>query len=125
VINCKVIVRKQLLVVMNKLCGIASGDRIKENILEWVMRLMTVSLDVTITPAVEERSLLWTTRDNLHTWFLGFKEFLLNFEFATLDGTGELIFSPEMLCWVVNVDETKVSLDGSNTQAGGHLAMSF
>ena len=70
-VNCEVIVRKQLLVVVNKLCDIASGDRIKENMLERVIRLMTVSLDVTIAPAVEERWLLWTTRDNLHTWFLG------------------------------------------------------
>ena len=61
----------------------------------------------------------------LHTWFLGFKEFLLNFKFAMLDGTGELIFSPEMLRRVVNVDETKASLDGSNTQAGRRPAMSF
>jgi hypothetical protein len=83
--------------VVNKLCGIASGDRIKENMLERVMQSMTVSLDVTIALAVKERRLLWTTRDNLHTWLLGFKEFLLNFEFALLDGTGELIFSPKML----------------------------
>ena len=89
------------------------------------MRSTTVSLDVTVAPAVEERRLLWTTHDNLHTWFLGFKDFLLKFGFATLDGTGELIFTPEMLCRTINVDETKASLDGSNTQAGGRPAMSF
>ena len=95
-VNCKVIVRKQLLVVMNKLFGIACGDHIKDNTLERVMRSTTVSLDVTIEPAVEERRLLWTTHNNLNTWFLGFKEFLLKFGFATLDdNTGELIFSPE------------------------------
>ncbi len=124
-VNCEVIVQKQLLVVVNKLCGIVSGDRIKENMLERVMRSPTVSLDVTIAPAVRERRLLWTTRDNLHTWFLDFKEFLLNFEFTTLDGTRELIFSPKMLCRVVNVDETNALLDGSNTQAGGRPTMSF
>ena len=117
--------RKQLLVAVNKLCGITSGDRIKENMLEWVMRSTTVSLDVTVAPAVEERRLLWTTHDNLHTWFLGFKDFLLKFAFAMLDGTGELIFSPEMLRRTINVDETKALLDGSNTQAGGRPAMSF
>ena len=91
-VNCEVIVRKQLLVAVNKLCGITSGDHIKENMLERVMQLTTVSLDVTITPAVKKRRLLCTTRDNLHTWFLGFKEFLLKFGFATLDdNTGELI----------------------------------
>ena len=78
-VNCKVIVRKQLLVVVNNLCGIASVDRIKEKMLEQVMRLTTVSLNVTIAPAVKERRLLWTTFVNLHAWFLGFKEFLLKF----------------------------------------------
>ena len=111
--------------MVNKLCGIASGDRIKENMLEQVMRSTTVSLDVTIAPAVEERRLLWTKHDNLHMWFLGFKEFLLKFGFTTLDdNTGELIFSPEMLCRIINADKTKASLDGSNTQAGGRPAMS-
>jgi hypothetical protein len=33
---------------VNKLYGIVSGDRIKENMLERVMRSTTVSLDVTI-----------------------------------------------------------------------------
>ena len=80
---------------------------------------MTVSLNVTIAPEVKERRLLWTTGNNLHMWFLGFKEFLLKFGFATLeDNTGELIFSPEMLHWIINVNETKASLDRSNTQAG-------
>ena len=112
--------------MVNKLCGIASGDRIKDNMLEWVMRSTKVSLNVTIAPAVEERRLLWTTFVNLHTWFLGFKKFLLKFGFAPLDdGTGELIFSPEMLRRIVSVDETKASLDGSNTQAGGCPAMSY
>ena len=41
-VNCEVIVQKQLLVAVNKLCGIASGDRIKENMLERVMRSTTV-----------------------------------------------------------------------------------
>jgi len=124
-VNCEVVVRKQLLVAVNKLCGIASGDRIKENMLERVMRSTTVSLDVTVAPAFEERRLLWTTHDNLLTWFLGFKDFLLKFGFAMLDGTGELIFSPEMLRRTINVHETKALLDGSNTQAGGRPAMSF
>ena len=103
-VNCEVVVRKQLLVAVNKLCGIASGDRIKENMLERVMRSTTVSLDVTVAPAFEERRLLWTTHDNLHMWFLGFKDFLLKFAFAMLNGTRELIFSPEMLHRTINVD---------------------
>ena len=37
-LNCDVIVQKQLLVVVNKMCGIASIDHIKENMLNQVMR---------------------------------------------------------------------------------------
>jgi hypothetical protein len=58
-------------------------------------------------------------------WFLGFKDFLLKFGFATLNGTGELIFSPEMRRRTINVDKTKALLDGSNTKAGGRPVMSF
>jgi len=67
-VNCEVIPQKQLLVVVNKLCGIgSSGNHIKKNMLERVMRSTTVSLVITITPAVKERRLLWTTCNNLHT----------------------------------------------------------
>jgi hypothetical protein len=42
-VNCEVIPRKQLLVTVNKLCGIASsGNRIKENMLERVIEEATV-----------------------------------------------------------------------------------
>ena len=67
------IVRKQLLVVVNKMCGIASIYRIKENMLDQVMRSTPVSFDAIVAPPVEERRLLWTTYDNLHTWFMSFK----------------------------------------------------
>jgi hypothetical protein len=88
-LNCKVIVRKQLLVVVNKMCSIASIDSIKENMLDGLMRLMPVSFEAIIAPPVEERRLIWTTYDNLHTWFMSFKEFCIKFEFATPKCNGE------------------------------------
>ena len=54
-LTCKVIVRKQLLVVVNKMCGIASIDRIEENMLDRVMRSTPVSYDAIVAPPVEER----------------------------------------------------------------------
>ncbi len=47
-VNCKVIVWKQLLVVVNEMRRIKSIDQIKENMLEWVMRATTVSFDLTV-----------------------------------------------------------------------------
>ena len=45
---------KQLLVVANTMWGIKSDNKIKENMLNQVMRLTTVSLDITVTLAVKE-----------------------------------------------------------------------
>ena len=66
--HCEAIVRKQLVVVANELCAIVSGNRIKENMLEQMLPTTTVSLDVMVAPAVEERQVLWTTYVNLHGW---------------------------------------------------------
>ena len=119
------IVWKQLLVVIHKMCGIASIDRIKENMLDRAMRLTPVSVDAIVVPPVEERGLLWTTYDNLHTWFMSFKEFCFKFKFATPNCNGDAVFLPETLRRVANVDETDFSLDGIDTQAGGRPAMSY
>ena len=91
-VNCKVILWKQLLVVVNTLWRIKSNNKIKENMLKRVMRSATVLLDATVTPAVKESKLLWMMYDNLHTWFISFKEFLLKFEFAMLDENKDLVF---------------------------------
>jgi len=104
-LNCEVIVQKQLLVVVNKMCNFASIDRIKENMLDRVMQSPPVSFDAIATPPVEERRLLWTTCDNLHTWFMSFKEFCLKFKFSTPDCNGDAVLTPEMLRHIANVDE--------------------
>ena len=86
------IVRKQLLVVVNKMCSIASIDSIKENMLDGLMRLMPVSFEAIVAPPVEERRLIWTTYDNLHTWFMSFKEFCFKFKFAMPSCNGDAVF---------------------------------
>ncbi len=91
-LNCEVIVWKQLLAVVNKMCGIASISNIKENMLDRVMWSTPVSVDVIVTLLVEERRLLWTTYDSLHTWFMSFKEFCFKFKFATSNCNGDAFF---------------------------------
>ena len=63
------IVRKQLLVVVNTMCGIESDNKIKENMLDWVMWSTTVLLGITFVPEIEGSRLLGTTYNNLHMWF--------------------------------------------------------
>jgi hypothetical protein len=89
------------------------------------MRSTPVSFDAVVTPPVKERRLLWTTYDNLHTWFMSCKEFCFKFEFATPDCNGDAVFLPEMLHRIANVNKTELSLNGSETQVGGRPAMSY
>jgi hypothetical protein len=69
-LNSKVIVQKQLLIVLNELCGIKSDICVKENMLERVMAATTILLNVNIMVAIEERCLMWITNDNLFKWFM-------------------------------------------------------
>jgi hypothetical protein len=124
-VNCKVIVWKKLLVVVNGMCRIKSINQIKENMLKQVMRLMTVSFNVAVALPVKERRLLWTMYNKLHVWFMRFKEFVIKFGYAVLDGNGELVFLSELLRRIPNMDEMETLLKGSNTQAGGGPAMSY
>jgi hypothetical protein len=57
-LNCEVIVRKQLLVMVNKMCGINSIDHTKENMLDRVMQSTPTSFDAIVAPPVKERKLL-------------------------------------------------------------------
>ena len=60
-------------------------------------------------------------------WFANFWTFLLEKGFAQDGGEGEeeLVFEEEQLRCIINIDETEISLDGSNTNAGGWPPVSF
>jgi len=105
-----------LMIMFNKLCGVTSSKgRVKENIFERVMRAMNVLLNASLSPAVEDRRVRWTTYSSLHAWFVSFKAFLVEFGFATIGSDGRLVISEATLHRIANVDKTEVSLDGSKT----------
>ena len=125
-VNKDHIERNMLMIMFNKLCGMTSSKgRVKENMFERVMWAMNVSLNASVSPAVEDRRVRWTTYSNLHAWFVSFKAFLIVFSFATIGSNGRLVILEAMLHWIINVNETEVSLDGSKTNAGGRPAVSF
>jgi hypothetical protein len=82
-LNSEVIVRKQLLIVLNELCGIKSDICVKENMLKRVMVATTVSINVNVVVAVKERRLMWMAHNNLFKWFMSFKAFPQKYGFAT------------------------------------------
>ena len=70
-------------------------------------------------------SVRWMTYTNLNVWFDNFRAFLIEFDFAGVGDNGEPTFTEVQLRRIMNVDETEISLDVSNSRAGGRPAMSF
>jgi hypothetical protein len=71
---------------------------------------------------IELRRQIWTTYGNLTTWFDGWESFMVNKGFATRENDGNIIFSPSQMRHIINLDETKLSLEGSDGGIGGRPA---
>jgi hypothetical protein len=118
--------RPTLMMAVNTCCGVAPAEcRAKHSLYDRVMKSTNVSLNADVSPAVEERRVRWTTYANLLAWFNNFRAFLIEFDFAGVGDDGELMFTEAQLRQIMNVDETEISLDASNTRAGGRPAVSF
>ncbi len=66
------------------------------------------------------------TYQNLKLWFDCWVNFLVEYGFAMMyDADGELIIDAELMHRILNMDETCLSLDGSNGNRGGHLTVTY
>jgi hypothetical protein len=81
------------------------------------MKSTIVLLNADVSPAVEERHVRWR--------FNNFRAFLIEFDFAGVGDNGEPTFTKAQLRRIMNVYKTEISLDASNTRAGGRPAVSF
>jgi len=125
-VNSNVVHRKVLMALINAVCGIESLGEEKKTMLERVLRSTYVKLDATYALQVEEPRLRWLTRSNLELWGNGWKVFLVEMGFATRDASSGKVFIPDdQLSRIGNVDESRVSLDSSNTSAGGRPCLTF
>jgi len=90
-----------------------------------LMRDISLNVNVTTTNTkMEMRRLLWSTYNNINTWFDLLKEELIELGFAraaTIDDdvVGELVFLDGELDRILNIDESEVTTDGTNKLAGG------
>ncbi len=73
----------------------------------------------------EDRHVRWTTYQNLKLWFDSWENFLVEFGFTTHDTDGELVTAQELMHQILNIDETCLSLDGSNGNRGGCPAVTY
>ena len=73
----------------------------------------------------EERRVLWTTYNNLKMWFHNWGEDLVKLGFAYKDAKGGVIIPKEQLRRILNINETCLSLDGSDNVRGGRPTTYF
>ena len=126
--HCVVLERNNFIRAVNDCCGVSSAgsEELKKSLFLRAMRSTNVSLSATVVPAIEERRIRWTTFGNLQKWFVGWRKFLLKYEFTTVGPDGdELLFELDQLRRILNVDEIEISLDGSSSRVGGRPAVTF
>ncbi len=81
-------------------------------------------LELTKEMQQECRRSFWTTYANLNDWFDAWEKFVIEKGFATCNSDGSIEFSEEQRRQIINMDETKFSVDGSDGGVGGHPSLS-
>ncbi len=80
-------------------------------------------LDISNVLTQECNRIFWTTYLNLNQWFDSWELFCMYQGFATRNSDGALFFPVEQRRRIINLDETKFSVDGSGGVVGGRPAL--
>jgi len=88
-------------------------------LLNCVVRDTAIDINAVKLNCAEDWHIRWTTYQNLTLWFDSWEAFLIDYGLATTSQTGELIIEETMKKRILNLDETCLSLDGSNGNQGG------
>ena len=116
---------QKIIKILVKVIATKLGIKQTRKLAERLMR--DISLDVTVTTAntkMEKRQLVWSTYNNINTWFEKMKDELIVLGFACLptieeDVEGELVFLPSQRDRILNIDESEVTTDGTSKLTGG------
>ena len=92
---------------------------VSTSLLNSILQATDVKILSTLTTNVEERRIIWTTHNNLKSWFDDWEHDLEDLGFANRDEEGDLYIPVEQLSRIINVDKSCLSLDGSNGYRGG------
>ena len=90
------------------------GNIVSTSLLNRILQATAVEILSTQTTNVEERMIICTTYNNLKSWFDNWEHELGDLGFSERDKEGELYIPVEQLSRIINVDESCLSLDGSN-----------
>ncbi len=115
--------RKKLIPMLMKTFDI--GTIKATRLLNRAVRDMAIDINAVKLNCAEDRHIRWTTYQNLAIWFDSWEAFLIDYGFAIISETGELIIEETMKKRFLNLDETCLSLDGSNGNRGGRPTVMY
>jgi hypothetical protein len=110
--------RTKLIVAHVKTMGITSSEAGK--LLSWLFRdTAEKMMNAEKLNCAEDRRIHWMTFQNIDLWFDSWERFLVAHEFGEINENGELVLEDFVTSPIINMDETCISLDGSNGNRGG------
>ena len=90
-----------------------------------IVRDTAIDINAEKLKCAEDCGICWTTFQNLDLWFHSWEVFVVEYDFATINMNGELIFDKKVKNRIANLDETCLSLDGSNSNRGGQPTVAY
>ena len=101
--------------------GITSSEACK--LLSWLLGdTAKETMNAEKLNCAEDRRIHWMTFQNIDLWFDSWGRFLVAHEFGEIKENGELVLEDFAASCIINMDETCISLDGSNGNQGGRQA---
>ena len=88
-------------------------------LLDRILKETAIDLLAQVSNNVEDKRVRWTTYNNLDSWFKNWERDLLDLGFAKVNDEGTTYIPDDQLGRILNVDESCISLDGSNGQRRG------
>ena len=89
------------------------------HLIDRILKETAVDILSKVCDNVEDRRVRWTTYNNLKSWFDNWARDLEDLGFAVRNELEELYIPEEQLARILNLDESCLSMDGSNGQRGG------
>ncbi len=115
--------RKMMIPILAKTFNISTGKA--KGLFNHVVRDKTTKINAEKLNCAEDRCICWTTYQNCDLWFDSWEVFVVEYGFATISQTGEIMFAENMMKRTLNLDETCLSLNKSNGNHGRCLTVMF
>jgi hypothetical protein len=91
----------------------------RQKMLQRVLLATARNLDASTMHIAEDRRVRWTTHTNISSWFDNWEFDLVDLGFAVRAANGKVTILDKQLPFIINLDETCLSLDGTEGRRGG------